>query len=186
MTTDPDIAYGIENGLIYSFEKHKKAKRLEDELRKILDPYGIPYQPIALEQIIELNKLAGKSISKLEKLLDLVPRTLSQDYKPSFETKEELSDFLKRTERVIEVDYLHESFMGRVLGMFDPNSDTIYVLRNIPAHVKRFVLAHERAHRRRRAIGESQNEYLVDLEAAAEVGFDPLQRFNFTGYRRAA
>jgi len=75
-----------------------------------------------------------------------------------------------------EVDYLGEG----ILGMYNPRTDTVYILRSLPPDVKEFVRAHEHAHRRRAYAGESQNENAVDREAEQKVGFNPF------GYRNAA
>ncbi len=98
-----------------------------------------------------------------------------------FSSDKELESYLSTNENVIEIDNLGSGSSWRILGAYDPNTDTIYVLKNLNAREKAYVLAHERVHRRRHFSGESQDEYLVDQEASSRVGYDPFNR-----YRRAA
>ena len=176
--TQKNSNYVIIDGCVLDLSalKQEDKKTLSD----LLNPYGPLYQPSLLEELIE------QVSSELEQKIIPLYGGSSYRYKPRFETKKDLETFLRRTERVIEVDYLYEGHNGRVLGMYDGATDTIFILKNLNPEVKKFVKAHERAHRRRRFTGDPQDEYLVDLEARAEVGFDPLQRFSGYGMRRAA
>ena len=74
----------------------------------------------------------------------------------------------------LEVDYLGGGQGWQILWMYYPGTDTVYVLKNLPPHIKQWVYAHERAHRRRHYTGESQNEASVDMEATATLGYNPL------------
>jgi len=86
----------------------------------------------------------------------------------------DLEEVLGTSVKEMEVDYLGGGNGWRILGIYDSSTDTVYVLRNLPSDVKRWVYAHERAHRRRHYSGESQNETLVDMEATANVGYNPF------------
>lgn len=190
--------YLINNGMIIELERSQQETEKDNLLRKLLSTYGPLYNPSALEKILrDLNP--DTILSDLENILrntrgsntvnDYIPsRSPILTYRPRFGSDLELNSHLEKTQNIIEVDYLWEGNGGRVLGMYDLLSDTIYVLRGLSPSIKRFVLAHEKAHRRRHFTGESQNERLVDLEAKAEVGYDPLQRFAGTNYgiRQAA
>ena len=181
-TNDP--TYVVKNGLIIELNRLRDENEKEKTLRSVLSPYGPLYKPTLLEELLDEIK---PSDEKLEERVRLHIGGGSRfiQYAKNLSSGE-LNEFLGKTERLIEVDYLPEFADGRVLGMYDPNNDTIYVLKNLRPDVKKFVMAHERAHRRRHFVGESQDEYMVDLEAMAEVGYDPLKRFSGGSYSRAA
>jgi len=84
-----------------------------------------------------------------------------------------LNDFLESTENeaVKEADFLPPG----ILGMYIPATDTIYIARSLTGPIRDFVIAHEKAHRRRAYAGESQNEEAVDAEARAASGI-PVYR----------
>lgn len=97
--------------------------------------------------------------------------------------KENLESYLESNPREMEVDYIGGGNGWEIRGLYDPSTDTVYILKNQPSHEKRWVYAHERAHRRRHYTGESQNEALVDQEATAQLGYNPFPNRH---YGRAA
>ena len=118
--------YIILNGLILDANvlKPEDTQKISD----LLNPYGPFYQPSRLEELLE------QVFSELERRITPLYGGSSYHYKPRFESKEDLQSFLKKTERVIEVDYLYEGSNGRVLGLYDILTDTIFVLKELIFH----------------------------------------------------
>ena len=144
-------------------------RSLIDLINEILEELDIPQiSRKSLENIIKIHKSAGTNT--------YYPRR-------NISNRESLETFLESSKNEIEVDYLGGGNDWKILGMYDPSTDTVYVLRNLPSHIKTWVYAHERAHRRRHYSGESQNETLVDQEASATVSYNPFPNRH---YGRAA
>lgn len=116
---------------------------------------------------------------------DYAPDTQYHQQNGQHYAGQSLDDYLDKTENVIEVDYLGASQDSITLGMYDPVSDTIYVLRSLDPEKKLYVLRHEQEHRRRAYTGESQQEELVDKAVMSKYGYPHLPVQN-AGYRRAA
>ena len=135
-------------------------RSLIDLVNEVLEGFDVPQiSKKSLENIIRIHKPAGTNA--------YYPRKNISD-------KWDLETFLESSKNEFEVDYLGGGNDWKILGMYDPSTDTVYVLRNLPSHIKTWVYAHERAHRRRHYSGESQNEVLVDQEATSSVGYNPF------------
>lgn len=131
-----------------------------------------------LESLLEiLQQLISEQESSLESLID-IPIPYYRPIKPrAFSSNRELESYLSTHENIIEIDSLGSGLGWKILGAYDPNTDTIYVLKHLSAREKSYVLEHERVHRRRHYSGEAQDEYLVDQEARSRVGYDPFNRY---------
>ena len=155
-----------------SKKQRKQIKRQLERLSK--DPN--------LESLLEILK---QIISEQQDSLEELVAIDTPYYKPTrprvFSSNKELESYLSTNENVIEIDSLGSGLGWKILGAYDPNTDTIYVLKHLSAREKSYVLAHERVHRRRHYSGESQDEYMVDQEARSRIGYDPFNR-----YRQAA
>lgn len=175
---------GLEQKLINSYLKTNLAKKIIKNYNKLIDTRSkYVYESIYDEEknngIIKLkNKISNEQYSLLEKIINHEELRNPHEY-----TKKEkallngyyrtgndyfLNDFLEMTESkaIKEVDYLGPG----VLGMYIPETDSIYVVRSLTGPIRDFVIAHEKAHRRRAYAGESQNEEAVDAEARATTG----------------
>jgi hypothetical protein len=119
---------------------------------------------IKIGHISVVNKVLG---SRLELLLYGYEKApMDEDLKKSIE------DYLAETneERLVHVDYIGPG----IRGAFAPESDRPYLVKGQDSLKARWVKAHEFAHRRREYMGEPQDEFLVDMEATATVGYMPF------------
>ena len=150
-----------------SKKQRKQVKKQLERLSKNQD----------LESLLEIVQELLSEQPSLESLID-IPIPYYRPIKPrAFSSEKELDSYLSTTENVIEIDSLGSGAGWKILGAYDPDTDTIYVLRHLSAREKSYVLAHERAHRRRHYSGESQDEYIVDQEARSRIGYDPFNRY---------
>ena len=160
-------------------------------------PYSGKYEVyiarIEQKTIVEITKISvvGKGFSSdLEKIVSnsQIPSPERKSpivylanviYGPGF-----IDDYVKKSHEQVtkEVDDLPADEFSAVLGMYDPNTDTVYVLSGLAPHVKKFVLEHEYVHRERHFKGLSQDEASVDSEAQSRLGYNPIPRT----YRDAA
>jgi Zn-dependent peptidase ImmA (M78 family) len=117
----------------------------------------------------------------------MAPYGIEQRTPYSRYAEETIDDHLRETHgaRTVEVDSLPGDDHAQVLGMYDPNTDTVYILKSLSPYVKRFVLEHEYVHRERHFKGQSQDEAIVDREAELRLGYNPLPRGSGT-YLHAA
>lgn len=180
---------GLEENLIKSYLKTKESRNTLKDYKTLIEKQSIyVYESIYDEKnqdgAIRLKKkIDEKHYSFLEEIIHQENNT--QPYEQTQKEKlllkgyystgnaKYLDDFLESTENkaVKEVDYLGPG----VLGMYIPSTDTIYVVRSLTGPIRDFVIAHEKAHRRRAYAGESQNEEAVDAEARAASGI-PVYR----------
>ena len=169
---------------VYIAGSKKNRKNINKQLQRLSkDPN--------LESLLEILRelLNEKEAQNLEDLIHnqniFIPYYGSTPPRRIFSSSQDSESYLSTTERILEVDALGGGNGWRVLGAYDPNTDTIYVLSSLSARDKAFVLAHEKAHRRRHYAGESQSEYQVDMEAASKVGYNSFPNRHI-GYRQAA
>lgn len=125
----------------------------------------------------------------LENILEDIEKQIPKKSPPqnSKELARRASDYIKNDSKSIE-DYVASTnedvtvevpyIAPNVLGTYDPVNDQVRIVQGLSPHLKEWVKAHEWAHRRRAYTGESQDERLVDAEASALVGYDPVNRWN--------
>ncbi len=123
----------------------------------------------------EENKFYNLKLNKtLEKLL-WDSKLGVRDYKNK--TDYSLED--KAEARVLYVDpkFLQNEPGKRTLGLYEPNTHTIYIANNLSEREERFVYHHEQAHAK-----GIYNEEMADLYAADKVGYNLRQEHNGISY----
>ena len=160
----------IEDYGIFIAGSKKQRKQVKKQLERLSKSPD-------LESLLKILQELISEQPSLESLIDIqIP--YYRPIKPRvFSSGKELESYLSTNENIVEIDSLGSGAGWKILGAYDPDTDTIYVLRHLSAREKSYVLAHERAHRRRHYSGESQDEYIVDQEARSRIGYDPFNRY---------
>lgn len=160
-TLDKDLEYITKESVYIVVKKDDKLEILK--IQKTSEIKSL------LETIIEKTAKKKQPESTIDRLV--------KDYwtQQRYDNKT-IDDYLQATNNKV-INEVPDLGPG-ILGMYDSATDTVYVLSNLSAHEKAWVIEHELEHRYRHFHGMSQDEAEVDRAASTKLGYDPFNRFN--------
>ena len=136
-------------------------------------------QSLTLESLVKRDQRRENSLEGRINT-EMIDLPIQESYKDS-EYKTKVIEFYPRVvdqKSGAEVRYVQSSHLpqipgGKVLGMYNPSTNTIYIDDSLPAYIKEWVYYHEQYHALHGA-GEQQ----ADNYATSVVGYNPFNRFS--------